>query len=93
MNRGLKSALSTSVAIALLAGCGGSQPPLAAPGANQQGASIGIRTKVDLLYVSSSGPYVYTYSYPKGQPVGAISGLVEPMGECVHRSGDIFITA
>ena len=33
MNRGLIGALSTSVAIALLAGCGGSQPPIGAPDA------------------------------------------------------------
>ena len=85
--------LTLSGALVMLVGCGGSQTPLAAPGAIQQGPSIAIRTKGDLLYVSSNGFYVYMYSYPKGQLVGRISGLVEPLGECVDASGDVFITA
>jgi len=32
MNRGLVGALSFSVTFTLLAGCGGSQPPISAPG-------------------------------------------------------------
>jgi uncharacterized repeat protein (TIGR03803 family) len=41
MNRDLIGALSTGVAIALLAGCGGSQPPLAGRGAQYAVPSLG----------------------------------------------------
>ncbi len=40
MNRVLIGALSTSVATALLAGCGGSQSPIATPGAVPQGREV-----------------------------------------------------
>jgi hypothetical protein len=40
MNRGLMGSLSTSVAIALLTGCGDSQPPIGAPGAISQSRAI-----------------------------------------------------
>jgi hypothetical protein len=36
MNRGFIGALCLSVAFAFLAGCGGSQPPIGAPGAMPQ---------------------------------------------------------
>ena len=36
MNRGFIGALCLSVTFALLAGCGGSQPPIGAPGAMPQ---------------------------------------------------------
>jgi hypothetical protein len=31
-------------------------------------------------------------SFPQGVPTGAISGFVEPEGECVDAAGDVFIT-
>ncbi len=45
----------------------------------------------DLLYVSN----VYTitvYSYPKGRLVGTLINFYVPYGECVDKSGDIYIT-
>jgi hypothetical protein len=102
-------ALSLSAAAALLAGCGGSQPPIGASGAMPQlrvgtphaghGTSwmLPEAKGVDLLYVSyPQGPGVYVYSYPKGQEVGEITGFTSgyyPQGLCTDRSGNIFVTA
>ena len=49
MNRGLSAALSTSVAIALLAGCSGSEPPIGTRGAvmrQERGLCLGARREV-----------------------------------------------
>jgi len=53
MNRGLSGALSTSVAIALLAGCGGPQPPIGTPGVMPQSLSVQSQTE------SAAGAYGY----------------------------------
>jgi hypothetical protein len=45
----------------------------------------------DLLYVAN----VYTitvYSYPKGKLVGTLSNFYKPYGECVDKSGNVYIT-
>src|SRR5579883_651707 len=46
----------------------------------------------DLIYVSSfySGE-VDVYTYPEGKFVGASTGLWQPAGECVDKSGDVFV--
>ena len=80
-----------SAAVAMLFGCGGSQPPLGAPGAMPQSraiathapeqgqaaaSSIGAETSSqDLLYVSSGGGTVYVYSYPQGKLVNTLKPL------------------
>jgi hypothetical protein len=94
--------LSSCVAAALLAGCGGSQPPIGAPGAVPQASAIATHADRgkswmlpeaktdDLLYISN----VYTvtvYSYPKGKHVGTLKGFYEPFGECSDSAGDVFI--
>ncbi len=46
----------------------------------------------NLLYVSS--PHlgnVYVYNYSKGKLVGTLTGLFEPLGECVDKSGNVFV--
>jgi hypothetical protein len=52
--------------------------------------------KKDLLYISDSFPYgsndVVVYSYPKGKLVGKLTGFNEPSGECVDKTGNVFIT-
>jgi hypothetical protein len=54
--------------------------------------------KQNLLYVSTdtnTNGYpddVYVYSYPKAKLVGTLAGFVTPEGECVDKSGDVFIT-
>ena len=79
-------ALCGAVAAALLAGCGGSQPPIGAPGAMPQSSALQSQsaqrdrsgswmlpeaTSEDLLYVSD-GFYgdVFVYSYRKHNYVG-----------------------
>lgn len=96
MNRGLISALSSSVAIALLAGCGGSEPPIAAHGSMAQG-SVGNSwmdagaSKWDLLYVTSGGG-INVYRYWHHKLIGKLGGFISPQGECVDAAGDIYVT-
>ncbi len=95
-------ALSSCAAAALLAGCGGSQPSIGAPGALPLSPAIGQYADgsgswmlpeakgEDLLYVSN----VYTvtvYSYPRGRHVGTLRGFYRPIGECSDKAGDVFI--
>jgi hypothetical protein len=48
----------------------------------------------DLLYVSSNiNGDVYVYSYPHGSLKGTLTGFSSPAGECVDKSGHIFITS
>jgi hypothetical protein len=48
----------------------------------------------DLLYISSflNGD-VYVYSYPHDRLKGMLTGFSSPAGECVDKSGDVFITS
>ena len=89
-------------AAALLAGCGGSQAPIGAPGAMPQSRAIAqyaarrswmlpSAKRRDLLYVSS-GNVVYVYAYPSGGSVGLLAGFSEPRGECADKAGNVFIT-
>ena len=55
MNRGFIGALYSSVAVALLAGCGGSQPPIGAPGAIAQRAERPIVKPFRVLYGFAGG--------------------------------------
>jgi hypothetical protein len=76
-------ALTSCVATAMLAGCGGSQPPIGAPGAMPQTAAITTRAERgtswmlpeaktdDLLYASNQYGYgpngVFIFSYKRGK--------------------------
>jgi hypothetical protein len=101
MDRSLTGVLSLSVAFAL-AGCSGSQPPIATPGAMPQSHADAWRPGTgswalpeasgdDLVYVTSLGKSVLMYSYPEGQLVGSITGLTGIYGECADNSGNIFV--
>ncbi|MGP8101644.1 MAG: YncE family protein [Candidatus Cybelea sp.] len=47
----------------------------------------------DLLYVSNwNSGAVTVYTYPEGSLVGTLTGFTQPYGECVDKSGDVFIT-
>jgi hypothetical protein len=97
------SASGICIAVAMLAGCGGSQPPTGTPGAMQQSAAqkgalqshsrMALQAKHgDLLYVSDNlGNNVYVFSYPTGNVVGKLTGFGNPLGECVDTAGDIWI--
>ncbi len=64
--------------------------------AQRGGSQIAARTSSqDLLYVSGhegNTGEVYVYSYPGGQLLQTLSGLIAPGGECIDASGDVFIT-
>ena len=63
--------LSSCVAVAMLAGCGGSQPPIGAPGAMPQSPAFGtVRAAHGLVAASSSFSVVQTFRY--GHPEGAL---------------------
>ena len=96
----------SGVAAALLAGCGGSQPPIGAAGAMAQTSSLTAHadrgeswmdsntSTQNLLYLSagySEYGFVNVYSYPNGRLVGQLKGLNEPLGECVDASSNVFV--
>jgi hypothetical protein len=96
-------ALSISAAAALLVGCGGSQPPIGAPGAMPQSRAI---TNADrgtswmlpeavsesLLYVLDQHE-VTVYTYPQGKLVGQLrnKNLYLADGGCVDMKGDVYV--
>ena len=98
--------LSSCVAAAMLAGCGGSQPPIGAPGAMPQASAPAAHadrgkswmlpeaTSEDLLYVGNSGGDVYAYSWPQFKLVGQLNGIDNATeGLCVDKQGDVFVPA
>ncbi|MGC1379489.1 MAG: hypothetical protein WA814_00540, partial [Candidatus Baltobacteraceae bacterium] len=93
-----RKSLGLCAAAALLAGCGGSQLAPAVPGtmpaARHSGSWMAPDAKSgDLLYITDTVTNeLYVFSYPKGTPKGAITGgLQDPAGECVDKSGDVFV--
>jgi hypothetical protein len=89
----LSSCYAPSIsAAALLAGCGGSQPPIGSPGAMPQSPAIATHAdrsgswmlpearRDDLLYVDAGdGVGTYVFSYPEGKRVGEIKPAT-PLG-------------
>jgi hypothetical protein len=98
--------LCICVAAATLAGCGGSQPPLGAPGAMQHSPALATHAERgkswmlpeakanNLLYVADEGVGIIVYSYGPSR-LRYVGLLGEPQfaeGECVDRAQNIFIT-
>ncbi|HEX3456576.1 MAG TPA: hypothetical protein VHR97_01350 [Candidatus Baltobacteraceae bacterium] len=96
-----------SVASALLAGCGGLASPIAAPGAMPQASAIAKHAagrkswmlpeaqNEDLLYIAdpgTGGVIVYTYEPPRYKFVGFLADATAPLGECVDKAQQIFVT-
>jgi hypothetical protein len=93
--------LRACIAASLLAGCGGSQPPIGALGtmpqtsANATHADRGTSWMLpeakseDLLYISDYYG-VHAYSFPKGRYVGNIDAF--GYGLCTDKKGDVFVT-
>ena len=85
---------------ALLAACGGSQPPIGAPGAIPQShVATGLADRSgswmlpeakseDLLYVAT-GDNVYVLSYPRGKLVGSLGIVGNNL--CSDSKGDVFV--
>lgn len=103
----IKHALSLGVALALLTGCGGLQPPIGTPGAMPQSSVIATQAahntswmaqdakKENLLYTSDPGTddvFVYAYLPASLKLVGVLTGFSDPGGECVDKAQDVFIT-
>jgi|HubBroStandDraft_2_1064218.scaffolds.fasta_scaffold11398_2 hypothetical protein len=95
--------LTSCVAVAMLAGCGGSQPPIGATAAAPQRSAIATRadrgrswmlpeaTSEDLLYVTTLAG-VKIYSYPGGKHVGTLGAFAyDNGGICADKTGDVFI--
>jgi len=104
MNRGFCQALGMSVATALFAGCGGSQP-VDGPGAVPQSRAVAQSAgrgeswmlpdakSEDLVYVSDNNlSNVYVFSYATGRQVGTLTGFELPAGECADKAGNVWIT-
>ena len=95
--------LSLIVAAAMPAGCGGSQPPIGAPGMMPQASAIATHAErgkswmlpeaknEDLLYVANFSNVVI-YSYPAGKVVGQLKGFTANASECVDAQGDVYVT-
>ncbi len=97
-------ALAIGAATALLAGCGGSQPPIGAPGSMPQSQAIAAHAErggsrmlpeaksQDLIYATGACGGVCIVSYSKGKLVGTITlsgGLIG--GDCSDAKGDVFV--
>jgi len=92
-----------SIAVAVLAGCGGSQPLIGNPGAAPQGRAIAQQAahgkswmlpeakRDDLLYATDNAGFVHVFSYPAGKEVGTIVVAGNPQGACVDRAGNVWI--
>jgi hypothetical protein len=96
-------AVSIVAALAVSAGCAGSQLPGGTPGSlpNAIGASAHSAVEHswmasgaqsgDLLYVSDTKGSVYVYSYPAGNLVGRLTGFKGPSGLCSDPAGDVYV--
>lgn len=89
-------ALSICVAAAMLAACGGSQPPIGAPGAMPQTSARKAAGSYGALLYIASGSYdtVDMYTFPAGKYVGKITlpGVDNAYGMCSDSSGNVFVT-
>jgi hypothetical protein len=92
--------------VTALTGCGGSQPPIGAPGAMPQTSAIATHTKRGkswILHNASGGDLIYAvegcggtcvFSYPAGKLVGTLDKPeAGATSDCVDSDGNIFITA
>jgi len=89
---------TATVAIALLAACGGSQPPIGVPGAMPQSVEGSLRYAHSgpLLYVTNDGDQHDVTVYPAGaknpSPIETISSdLEQPVGICLDGEGTLYV--
>ncbi len=90
----------TSVVAAMLAGCGGSQPPIAIPQTStvaphtdrsKSWTPSDVKTK-ELLYSSSTFEgTVLMFTYPTGTLVQTLTGFQAPVGLCSDKKGNVFV--
>ena len=84
------------LAVAALSACG--QPPLAFSPTrtlrtlvHRNSWMLSEARHENLLYVSSQRGEIYVFSYPKGRPVGILTGFATPAGLCSDSAGNVFI--
>jgi hypothetical protein len=94
----IRYTLGASAAAAFLAACGGSQPPIRAPGAMTQSTSVASRGHRSsepagaLVYVSDLIlSEVNAYNYPAGGRVLTLTGFTNPSGVCSDTNGNVFV--
>jgi hypothetical protein len=98
MKNSMLSGRAIIIAIAaVLAGCGGSQPPIGAPGAMPQATSVPRARRAsgssgDLIYASNGCGGVCVLSYPSGDLVSSITLSGDNQGACSDNAGNVFIT-
>jgi hypothetical protein len=99
-------AVSACAAVAMLAGCGGSQPPIGAPGAMPQSRALARHAdrgtswmlpeakNEDLIYAVGGCGGTCILSYPKGKLVGEIPGYFSNYFEalCSDSNGNVYLT-
>lgn len=91
-------------AAALFAGCGGSAPPMGAPGAVAQSRTIAAHAdrggswmppgdkSQALIYASGGCGGACVLSYPEGKLLGSVSISGAVQGTCSDNKGNVFIT-
>jgi hypothetical protein len=86
------------VAATMLAGCGGSRPPIGAPGADvnrpvyQKPINPGAKPGRNLLYASTHVGEVYVFNYPSGEYLNSlVPGTTDIGGLCTDTVGDVFV--
>jgi hypothetical protein len=88
--------LSVFAAVVLLAGCGGSQPPIGGPRATPSvvGARAQTSSGSELLYVVTGGP-IEIYSYPGGSLLSKfyLQENILGLGACSDSAGNVFVLA
>jgi hypothetical protein len=100
-------ALGAGLTTTLLVACGGSQPPIGAPGAMPQSRAIATRAErvgswmlPEAKAASSSGSdllylaglnHMWILSYPQGRVEASFDTEAEPRGMCSDSSGDVFV--
>jgi hypothetical protein len=92
-------ALSICGALASLAGCGGSQPPIGATDSTPPAHRARPASTDEALLYASRDTSVYFFTYPGLKPVGQLSGFDHtkydeyfiPRGLCTDNAGDVFV--
>ena len=82
-------------ALLTVAGCGQAAAPYIAqqtPQTPHRAWMDSIAKKVDLLYISDGNGEVTVYTYWQKSLVGQLTGFMQPLGECVDKANDVFIT-
>ena len=96
-------ALTIGAASVLLAGCGGSQPPIGAPGAMVQSRAVAQASHgkswmlpearvADLIYATGGCGGVCVFSYPEAKLKASISLTFPVGGDCSDNEGNVFVT-